>query len=54
MDQQQSKIVEIQLQTMFIVERILGALTKAGLSGGMVQLGWKWIIVIRYHPCSVV
>lgn len=39
MDQQQSKIVDIQLQTIFVVERILGALTKAGRSGGMVQLG---------------
>lgn len=50
MDQQQSKIVDAQLQTMFIVERTLGAVTKAGGSGGMVQLGWKWIMVIRVYP----
>lgn len=41
MDQQHSTIEDRQLQTMFIVERIVGALTKAGGSGGMVQLGWK-------------
>lgn len=54
MDQQQSKIVDIQLQTMFIVERTLGAVTKAGGSGGMLQLGWKWIILIRGHTRRLV